>query len=180
MEQFEHTVIFNEEINHETVQDLIDKLSSHNFVNLYFSTDGGQLSDMEVLIEYLNYRHATTSLRLHLNGYVASAGVLMLTHYTGPIFIGKSFYAFVFHAPDITINTIRKTGFEDGAKKVLGARNRKFFQDWKNIGLTTKEIKDIEEGKDIYIFAYDLGRIKRPLFSGVEEEVTQTYLEYKF
>lgn len=180
MEQFEHTIIFDEEISIDSIQALIDEMSTRNFVNLYFSTVGGHVAEMNTLIDYLNYRHKVNSIRVFLDKYVTSAGTLLLLNYDGPLFVTKDFYAFMFHMPDISFYGTRKTGYEDGARRILNIRNNKYISDLKNLGLSTKQIKDIEDGKDVYIFADEIYKLKRTFFTGVEEEVTHHYTTFKF
>ena len=180
MEQFEHTIIFDEEINTDSVQALIDEMSSRSFVNLYLSTNGGFLSDMYALIDYLNYRHKVGSLRIYLTDYVMSAGTFLLTDYEGPIFLSKLFYGFAFHMPDTQFYTVRKEANVDGHKRLLKVFNQNYVSRLKNLGLTTKQIKDIEDGKDVYVFADEIHKLKRTFFTGVEEEITHHYTTFKF
>ena len=88
---FDHTVIFNSTITPDNVADLIDEMNQYSFVNLYFSTDGGNINEMNILIDFLNYRYKNDSLKLILYDFVASAGTLILFDYEGPIFLQKYF-----------------------------------------------------------------------------------------
>lgn len=180
MEQFQHTIIFDDEINVDSVQELIDDMSTRSFVNLYFSTNGGYIAEMYALIDYLNYRYKVGTLKLFLDKYVVSAGTILLLEYEGPIFITRDFYGFMFHMPDISLYGTRKSGYEDGARRILAVRNNKYINDLSNLGLTSKQIKDIRDGKDVYIFVDEIHKLKRQLFSSVEEEITQNYTTFKF
>lgn len=186
MEQFEHTIIFETGIDPNTVQDLINRMSSANFVNLYFSTDGGYMADMNILIDYLNYRYQIGTLRLYVDKYVCSAGTLLLLNYVGPIFISKGFYGFMFHMPyidnfhDIGFLKPKDPVYKKGEQRILQLRNNSYVNNLKGLGLTTKQIKDINENKEVYIFVDEIHKLKKTFFTGVEEEVTQHYTTFKF
>lgn len=165
MGNFEHTVIFNSTITTDTVADLIDEMNQYPFVNLYFSTDGGMLNEMNILIDFLNYRHSLDSVKLTLYDFVASAGTLVLFDYDGPIFLQKYFRGFMFHAPDLTMGTIRQGVFGAKSKELLDVMNEDIYQSYKNIGLTKADIEKIKKGEDVYVWYDNLSKLKRQLFS---------------
>ena len=73
---------FNDDINVETVNNLLDKLSGfEDKIDLYFSTYGGEMSPMDFLVKCLNT--FGERLTVTLTDTVMSAGVKILTDYTG-------------------------------------------------------------------------------------------------
>lgn len=169
----EHTVIFNDDINLTTVQNLIDKINQYSFVNLYFSTDGGHCTDMRILVNFLNHRYENDSLKLILCDEVQSAGTLILLNYKGPIFIDISFRFFMFHSFDIEMSTSRPYPGDKIAKEMLDIRNEEYFENLLKLGLTKLDIKKIKDGDEVYISALNLSKIKRELCSS--EDVVKTF-----
>jgi len=170
----EHTIIFGSDITHKNVQELINNINNFQFVNLYFATNGGRVDMMEILIDFLNHRYEIGTLKLTLFDFVCSAGTLLLLDYQGPIFV-KNLRGILFHAPDISLNTIRKDVFQKGIEEQLHVDNEYYYSQISKLGLTKSEIAKIKKGEDIYFFQKDLGRIKRDLFVG-EETVTNQYI----
>lgn len=170
--QLEHTIIFTDDIEEETVQDLIDKINQYAFVNLYFSTHGGYQDIMAILIDFLNHRYDNDSIKLTIFDFVASAGTDIFLDYEGPIYV-KNLRALLFHAPDISANKIRKSKFQKNAEEQLFQDNEIYYKRLMSLGLSKAEIKKIKDGDDIYIFKDDLHRIKRDLF--VAEETTTSH-----
>jgi len=170
---FDHTVIFNSSISTDNVADVIDEMNRYPFVNLYFSTDGGVINEMNILIDFLNYRSKTDTLKLTLYDFVASAGTLLLCNYEGPIFLQKYFRGFMFHAPDITVGTIRQGVFGSKAKELLEVMNEDIYAQYMQIGLSKADIAKIKKGEDVYVWYDELNKIKRQFFS--DEEVIKKY-----
>jgi len=50
------TYIFENSIDTENVNELISKLSEHEKIDLFFSTDGGYIFPMKSVLHYLNSR----------------------------------------------------------------------------------------------------------------------------
>lgn len=175
--QLEHTIIFEGEITKKNVQNLIDYINSYSFVNLYFSTVGGRLDMMRILVDFLNHRYEKGTLKLTLYDFVASAGTLILVDYSGPIFV-KDLRGFLFHAPDLTLNIVRKDKWQKAIEEQLHKHNEYFYEDIQKLGLTKSEINKIKQGEDIYIFEKDFSRIKRDLFVA-EETLTNHYVIQK-
>lgn len=170
---FDHTVIFNSTITPDNVADLIDEMNQYPFVNLYFSTDGGNINEMNILIDFLNYRYKNDSLKLILYDFVASAGTLILFDYDGPIFLQKYFRGFMFHAPDITIGTIRQGVFGAKSKELLTIMNNDIYAQCLAIGLTKSDIEKMKKGEDVYVWYDNIHKLKRQFFNG--EELIKQY-----
>ena len=163
-----HTIIFNSTINAQTVQEIINEISQFPFVNFYFSTDGGNLNEMNILVDYLNYRHSENTLKLVLYDFVASAGTMILLDYEGPIYIQKYFRGFMFHAPDITVGTVRPGVFGKKSKELLDLMNEELYTRYMEIGLTKSDITRIRNGEDVYVWFNELGKIKKKLIESEE------------
>lgn len=160
----QHSIIFNSNINPETVQDVIADANQHAFVNFYFATDGGNLNETNILIDFLNYRYNDGSLKLILYDFVASAGTLVLLDYEGPIFLQKYFRGFMFHAPDITVGTIRPGLFGKKSKELLDVMNEDLYARYLDLGLTKKDIQKMRDGEDVYVWFDELSKIKKNFF----------------
>jgi hypothetical protein len=167
----QHTIIFNSTINAETVQDVINEANMYPYVNFYFSTDGGNLNEMNILIDFLNYRYREDSLKLILYDFVASAGTLLLINYQGDIYLQQYFRGFMFHAPDITVNTIRPGIFGKKAKELLNVMNEDLYVEYMRLGLTKADIAKIRNGEDIYVWFNELNKIKRKFIESEETHV---------
>jgi len=174
----EHTIMFDEEINEESVQNLINEMSQYSFVNLYFSTEGGLIHVMRALVDYLNRRSTpgNTSVRVYLNLVCISAGTLLLTDYIGQLYMTSDFRYFWFHAPDVRTFNIRKEAGSEKLLKFLHEDNEEFYSKLLKVGLTNAEIQSIRDGDDVYIFRDDLKRLTRK-FASDEEIETSTYYE---
>lgn len=173
----EHTIIFDGEVTKKRVQELIEYINQYSFVNLYFSTLGGRVDMMEILIDFLNHRYEKGTLKLILYDIVASAGTLLLVDYSGPIFL-KNLRAFLFHAPDLSLNIVRKDKYQKAIEEQLHAHNESFYEDMQQLGLTKSDINKIKQGEDVFIFEKDFSRIKRDLFIA-EETLTNHYIIQK-
>jgi len=169
----QHTIIFNSSISANSVQEIINECSQFQFVNFYFSTDGGNIFETNILIDYLNYRHREGSLKLIMYDFIASAGTLFLLDYEGPIFLQKYFRGFMFHAPDITVNTIRPGLFGKKSKELLDVMNEDIFKRYLEIGLSKSDLEKIKKGEDVYVWFNELAKIKRNFF--LEEETIVNY-----
>jgi hypothetical protein len=82
--------------------------------------------------------------------------------------------------PDSQFYTVRKEANVDGHKRLLKVSNQNYINNLKQLCLTTKQIKDVESGKDVFVFADEIHKLKRTFFTGVEEEVTHHYTTFKF
>lgn len=172
MSQIQHTIIFEGEITRKNVQNLIDTMSNYAYVNLYFSTIGGRLDMMEILIDFLNHRNELGTVRVILYDIIASAGTFLLSKYNGPLFV-KELRGFIFHTPDIELPTIRKNHWQKGVEKLLYEENEQFYVFLKDLGLTKSEITKIRAGEDILYFPKDFHKLNVDLV--VEEFVQTTY-----
>jgi hypothetical protein len=161
MEQFipRYTFIFDEEITKETVQDCIDAIHIHPEVDLFFSTQGGETCMMNSFISYLNLRKE--EITIHLADAVASAGVFLLTDFKGKIVITDNLEWIMFHQTDRLTYSNRRDFFnEANLKKQLKEYNSNYSKKFKELGLTDKEIKAYNSGRDVFLYRKDFNRLK--------------------
>lgn len=155
MEEEINYVLFDDEINKETVSDLVDKLSSYPFkINLWFSTCGGTISPMFYLIDYLNLNKDRISITVF--DEICSAGTLLFAYFDGAIKIDKNLDVVMFHVGDRLAYRFRKEQGFDLKKldKKTKESNKEFINIIKNKGyLTDKQVREYLNGKDVYVYS---------------------------
>lgn len=174
----EHTIMFDDEIDDESIQALMNEMSQYQFVNLYFSTGGGFIHVMRTFVDYLNRRSdpGNVSVRVFLNLVCISAGTLLLTDYIGQLYMTVDFRYFQFHAPDVRSYNIRKEAGSEKLLKFLHEDNEQYYSKLVELGLTDTEMQSIRTGDDVYIFRDDLKRLSRK-FAVDEDLETVIYFE---
>ena len=154
-----YTFIFDEEITKETVQDCIDAIHIHPEVDLFFSTQGGETCVMDAFINYLNLRHE--EITIHFTDAVASAGTFLLTDFKGKIIITENLEWVMFHQTDRLTYSNRRSFFNEATlKKQLNDYNSKYSKKFLELGLTDKEIKAYNSGRDVFLYRKDFNRLK--------------------
>lgn len=145
---------FNEDINVDTVNNLVDRLQNiTGKITLFFATSGGHLDSMRYLISFLNSRKKDITVRLI--DRIASAGALLLTDFEGSIVIDEGLDFILFHMWDresyslrvdsvISEKTLTKQDME--GNRIFAEKLKK-----KNI-LTDNQIKQFLKGKDIVLY----------------------------
>lgn len=178
-EIIEHTIIFRDDIFPDPVQDLMDKMSMFPFVNLHFSTDGGELHTMYALVAYLNRRYEQESVRVYLDDICVSAGTFLLTDYNGPLFIQPTFRYFYFHAPDFLSYKIRKDENDERLRDILDVHNETYYQKLsKEVGLTKSQVNRIRNGKHVHIFADELDNLSKVFVTDDFFETRTSYVPF--
>ena len=153
-----YTYIFDDDINQETIQNCIDAIHMHPEVDLFFSTQGGETCMMDAFINYLNLRQ--DEITVHLTDAVASAGTFLLTDFKGEIVITENLEWLMFHQTDRLTYSNRKSFFNETVlKKQLIEYNKKYSKKFKELGLTDKEIKAYNSGKDVFLYRKDFNRL---------------------
>nr|DAI89575.1 MAG TPA: ATP-dependent Clp protease proteolytic subunit [Caudoviricetes sp.] len=145
---------FNDSINTETVNNLIEKLEGKEDIVLYFGTDGGATDSMCCLVSFFNSLGA--NIEIVLTDFLMSAGIKILTDYTGRLrHEGLGFI--LFHKFDREIYTLRKTSLVN--ESILVAQtdneNKIFAKKLKKLGLTKKQIKKYNKGLDVVLYKKD-------------------------
>jgi len=177
----EHTIMFDDKVEEEPVQNLMNEMSQYPFVNLYFSTEGGYVHVMRTLVDYLNRRSKpdNISVRVYLNLVCISAGTLLLTDYIGQLYMTCDFRYFWFHAPDVQTYNIRKEVGSEKLLKFLHEDNEQYYSKLIELGLTDSEVQKIREGDDVYIFRDDLKRLNRKFAADEDIETVVYYTEFE-
>lgn len=154
-------IFFQDDIDKETVIELIDKLEQYQGqINLYFSTEGGCLTPMYFLIDYLNSRK--DEITIHLVDELISAGTYLLTDFEGKIIIEDSLDLILFHKADRSVYTLRQNNVID--EKILvqqtEAGNKRQQEKLKLLGLNDKQLKLYSQGKDVVLYKKDFNQLK--------------------
>lgn len=150
---------FENEIDSETVQELIDKLSDYPSIDLFFTTVGGELASMSILLHFINNH---PDIRIYLTGYIASAGTFLLFESNKEVILHEDLDWILFHLGDRSIEgSFRKTTLDYTIlTKQLKDQNNKWVSKYKELGLNDKEIKRILEGDDVVLYRKDFSRLK--------------------
>jgi hypothetical protein len=144
---------FDDKIEKDNINNLIEKIDVDEEVHLFFSTDGGHYNVMMYLIDFLNRKDNIT---VHLTEIVQSAGCFLLTDYSGKLVIEDGVDYFMFHAVDMQRYTLRKDGYidEDILVKQIEVVNKNFAKKLKQKGiLTDKQIKQFNKGRDVIVYS---------------------------
>jgi hypothetical protein len=158
MEMSRYTYIFDDEITQETIQDCIDAIHIHPEVDLFFSTQGGETCMMDAFINYLNLRQE--EITIHLTDVLASAGAFLLTDFKGEIIITDNLEWIMFHKADRLTYSNRRSFFNETIlKKQLDEYNNKYSKKFQELGLSDKEIKAYNSGKDVFLYRKDFNRL---------------------
>ncbi len=154
-----YTYYFDEDINKETVQNLIDKLHGCPAIDLYVSTGGGFVSSMKALIHFLN---SCKDVNIYLTNYIASAGTFLLTDCIHPIILTEDLDFILFHMLDAPIeNQFRKHPVDFKITyEQLKTLNNIWSEKYKALGLNKKEIVEFLKGNDVVLYQKDFNRLK--------------------
>ena len=154
-----YTYIFDDEITQESIQGCIDAIHLHPEVDLFFSTQGGETCMMDAFINYLNLRQE--EITIHLTDVLASAGAFLLTDFKGQIVITDNLEWIMFHKADRLTYSNRRSFFNETIlKKQLDEYNNKYSKKFQALGLSDKEIKAYNSGKDVFLYRKDFNRLK--------------------
>ncbi|AGO49497.1 hypothetical protein Phi4:1_gp084 [Cellulophaga phage phi4:1] len=151
-----HYKYFSEEITEESVQELIDSLCRNNTEVLYFATNGGDTNSMEVLVSFLS----DNEIKVILTDRIASCGVDLLTEYGGSLSISRNLEYILFHLCDRSFSTtLKETVSSKVLKKDLDDYNKELLKRYKTLGLSSKQLKKISEGKDVIVYRKDFNKL---------------------
>jgi len=159
IEPLRYVYHFEEEIDVESVQSLIDILSGYESVDLFITTPGGAIHAMRVLIHFLNNH---PDVNIYMTGYIASAGTMLFTECNKKIILTRDLDWILFHVGDRIIEgSFRKTTLD---YKILTEQLRLDNEEEADIllklGLNKKEIKSFLEGNDVVLYKKDFNRLK--------------------
>lgn len=149
---------FNDGINSETVNNLIEKLEGRENIKLFFGTEGGDIDPMRCLIDFLN--SLGDEIEVVLTDALMSAGVMLLTDYKGKL-SHKGLDFILFHKWDRLTYPLRKSSIvkEEKLTQQDEEGNIKFAKKLKKLGLTKQQIKKYNEGKDVILYKEDFKQI---------------------
>ncbi len=154
-----YTYYFQDIITAETIQELIDVLVQVETIDLFFTTEGGELSSMKALLHAINQH---PDVNVFLTGYIASAGTFLLTDCNKPVYITDDLDWILFHQGDRGVegefrkNALDRTILYEQLKQT----NNEWADKFKKLGLTSKEIKRFNEGDDVVLYKKDFKRLK--------------------
>ena len=153
-----YTYIFDDDIDQETIQNCIDAIHMHPEVDLFFSTQGGETCMMDAFINYLNLRQK--EITIHLTDVLASSGAFLLTDFKGEVIITDNLEWIMFHKADRLTYSNRRSFFNEVIlKKQLDEYNNKYSKKFQELGLSDKEIKAYNSGKDVFLYRKDFNRL---------------------
>lgn len=158
------TVHFNNELNNDTVPELIKQLDEVNKEEgphtLYFSSTGGFNSSTELLLHYLNNNCLEWNLvgnyELMSNGFVLFAkfkGIKVILEET---IVMLHLFGFPIH----TRANVKNEGNLKRAKADLKEGNKKLIKLYKSIKVPKKYIKQIKQGEDVMLYCKDFKKFK--------------------
>jgi ATP-dependent protease ClpP protease subunit len=155
-----HTIIFDDDISQESVQDLINKLDNYDLIDLFVTTPGGEAPAMEALLHYLNLRK--DDIVITLTSEICSAGTFILTDFEGEIKYSEYLDFILFHSIDRLMYSGRKSSLIKKEKllKHLKVLNKKLLEKYRKLGLNEKELKRFKAGYDVVLYRKDFHRLK--------------------
>lgn len=154
---------FNNDITVESVNNLVEKLQTiEGKIRLYFSTDGGDPTAMDFLLDFLNSRKEDITIILTDRVYSAGADIPIL--FDGKIELNEHLDCILFHLLDRHKYAFRTDGYTANpkilAKQDMGY-NINFAEKIKNKGfLTDKQIKQFLQGKDVVVYREQFNKWK--------------------
>ena len=153
--------IFQGFIDNENVNKLIEKLDPiDKEIILYISgEDGGQVDATNVLIDYLNQRADTISLKFFHILY--SSGTRLLYEFNGKKDITE-LDVMIFHNFDLRTQNLRLNGAINDKIRLSYTieSNNKFLETLKNLGLRDIDFKKLKRGEDVVYYRKDFHRLK--------------------
>lgn len=187
-------MIFNDEFTTESITELIYNIEnvrqsgSYKCLDLYFSSQGGELHSMYRLVDYINNLEGL-DINLIVDGEIASAGfyTVFLLENVNVIF-NEACYGMI-HLGDTYVsvrgqldNTAPKYSWDKFHKTHMKNINNKFKEFILDLDLTEKEKKHILQGKDLFLYkeklekVYEVYRNKKFYES---DEAIETYIALK-
>lgn len=151
-----HYHYFEDEINTDNINNLIDNLCAKDTKVLYFSTPGGFIDAMDVLVNFLN----DNEIEIVLTENVSSCGVMILTDYQGKIKVSSELEYILFHAWDRKQYSIRKQDIsQKQLNRMIAEDNERCYAKYMTLGLTEKDIEKMKKGKDVIYYRKDFDKL---------------------
>ena len=154
-----YTYYFNDEINMESVQGLIDVLVNYSAVDLFFTTYGGEGSTMRILIHFINNH---PDIKIYLINHIMSAGTFFLIGCDKEVILHDELEIILFHMGDREVEgQFRKRKINsDILYEQLKFQNEEMGKKFEKLGLTKKEMKMYNDGDDVILYKKDFHRLK--------------------
>jgi ATP-dependent protease ClpP protease subunit len=161
-ETYVHTIIFDETITNETVAVLIDEMANWQYINLYFSSPGGEIPFMHVLADYINSRKDKIDVFPTFQNCSAAA-ILVFKHLECKIVIREELLDYImFHKIGRQIVSQRKNKSYDNME-VIDAKTNKLLSKFLNRYIPKKKVKEFKKGKDVEFCYTDIKKyFKKP------------------
>lgn len=195
LENEKATLIFNKDFNNETISNLIYRIDnirqsgSYVKLDIYFSSDGGDIDSMFMLADYINSIEDDFEIVIKVNGGVCSAGfyILFLLENTQVLF-GESSWGMI-HLGTTWLDARglldpRKDNYSHNKfhKSEMDRLNKKFKDLIEQLKLTPKEKKYIYNGNDLHLCKSRLEEIYNDYFMKKDynrPEMLEKYLNLK-
>ncbi len=160
-------IFFNNEIILESIIELIEKIEENNSKNItiYFSSSGGNISESELLIDYVN--NCSKKIKWVIYNELHSAAFTSLLKMKGEKIILDSSLAII-HKIKLTWSKFFILNFIKGyINKLLNNKQITFIEEdnkellklYRCSNVDIKYLKEIEKGKDIYLSSKELKKI---------------------
>lgn len=146
------TVIFHEELNEQSVTNLINELDNiDEHIYLYFTSPGGSIIYYRPLIDYLNRR--SSDITLIANWEISSGAVIVFCQFEGEKYTTPNTTAMI-HLT--TVSTDERDRLNPDSKTNLVVNKicliwREEIQFFKDRGLSTDHLVDFQVGKDVHL-----------------------------
>ena len=151
-------VIFDDELEDDTVESLCDKITNSVYslkegdkVDLYFSTNGGanknRVPITNIIIKYQNY------INVNIHNIMASNGFIMLMELLEnniPIYMNKEFRYSMIHKIDALLYNNRFEGYGYDMHKFIKKYNTTMSKKLEKLGLTEEQMSIYNKGQEIY------------------------------
>jgi ATP-dependent protease ClpP protease subunit len=147
------------EVNKDMLEDLVDAYSDRKKEDeklvAYFTSEGGDMDAMEAMIDFVNNHKDLVELVFY--GEVFSAGMAFFLESSCPKRIlpeTRGMFHFCMQELTITEGGRPSAGYDAFSAKEMKKAKLRTMESIKGKGLTDKEIREINKGKDVY-FSYE-------------------------
>lgn len=162
-------ITFNDEVHHNSIDTLIKEVipylgsggEKEKKIDLYFSTNGGEMSTMYSFIHFLNLNK--DAINIHIYNALHSCGADLLHKFRGQVFIHHdTFVWMVLHRGDRRIQTLSQVGRVNETKLMpsLKKNNKEDLKAFKKLGVSKKNLKKIKNGKDAVLYPEDVLKLR--------------------
>lgn len=159
MDNMRHIYYFDDNIESESVMQLINDLQDKPKVDLFFSTRGGKTIEMSILIHFLNMH---PDINIYLINELISCGIEILLKFKGKIFITNELELIMVHKYDRLEYSTRDVSYDkDRLKSITVTANNKLANRLRDLGFTEDQLSKFEEGGDIWWYPEDMKQLEK-------------------